>query len=242
MGQNLGYDNDVKTVKNITNSSTGWANAVTTLLDKLVTASKNPFGSAARKDTGTASGDVPLIGGGNKLSRDLLPDATENAKGIGEFATLSEHTGGTVTTKFTNPAGVKAAIAKTVQVVPQATESAYGVVKKASSAVAIAGTSNDNMMSAVRVKEVLDAKNGIAVAVGKVNASAGTFTGYGVRTVTKYSGDSAYEIITTNTSARYAQVSTTSSASYIRVRYMPVGNYFRVLSQGNVDFFFVAWA
>ena len=119
MGQNLGYDNDVTTVKNITNSSTGWANAVTTLLDKLVTASKNPFGSAARKDIGTGSGDIPVIGGGNKLSRDLLPDATESAKGIAEFATLNEHKGGTVTTKFTNPAGVKAQIDNTVKVVPQ---------------------------------------------------------------------------------------------------------------------------
>ena len=51
------------------------------------------------------------------------------------------------------------------------TESKYGVLRKASSAEAIAGTSDDAMISADKLDEVLDARNGIAVAVGIVDWS-----------------------------------------------------------------------
>lgn len=87
MGANLGLDDEFATVEGITGSATGWASAVVTLLKKLAKQSDNPFGDAATKTTGTATGNVPVVGTNGKLDQAIIPAVS--AYMVGEIKDLA---------------------------------------------------------------------------------------------------------------------------------------------------------
>lgn len=64
----------------LTSGATTFASDVVALLTAAFGAN-NPFGTAATRNTGTAEGDVPLVGSDGRIDAALVPEATETARG-----------------------------------------------------------------------------------------------------------------------------------------------------------------
>lgn len=88
MPVNLGLDDEYDAANAVTGSATGFAAKLLTLLEKGFKSTSNPFGTAAVKDTGTSSGDVPEIGANGKLDSSILP-TQQSAHLIGEIKDLA---------------------------------------------------------------------------------------------------------------------------------------------------------
>ena len=129
MAENLNLDADVTAIKAINSSATGWANRITTLLDKLATASKNPFGSAAVKDVGTTSGDLVALDSNAKIPIARLPYASVSQRGVVEKATVDEGKTGTDNTRYMTAEATAAAISDAPAIVPSATTGRPGVTR-----------------------------------------------------------------------------------------------------------------
>jgi len=64
----------------LTAGATSFASDIVSLLTAAFGTS-NPFGTAATRDTGTAEGNVPLLGAGGRIEPSLLPTATATDRG-----------------------------------------------------------------------------------------------------------------------------------------------------------------
>ena len=74
MSVDLSVDARLDAIRNITDNSVNWAQKVYEALNAVSRSTVNPFGSAATKDTGTSSGQIPVLGTGGKLSSGVIPD------------------------------------------------------------------------------------------------------------------------------------------------------------------------
>ena len=74
MATNLNLDNDLNNLDNQSNTATGSWTALLALLRKALSSATNAFGSAATADTGTASGNVPVLDADSKLNESVIPD------------------------------------------------------------------------------------------------------------------------------------------------------------------------
>ena len=75
---------------------------------------QNPFGSAATRDAGAASGNVPIIGSDGRLPSSVLSAASTSAAGAARFASAAEASAGTNQTRFVSPERMAAAGEKVV--------------------------------------------------------------------------------------------------------------------------------
>ena len=71
-------DAKLNAIAAITNNSTDWASKVYDAMNTALRSNLNSFGSAALKDTGTSSGDIPVLDANGKLDTSILPDSTDN--------------------------------------------------------------------------------------------------------------------------------------------------------------------
>lgn len=80
MGINIG-DTQINAVSNIADSATGWANAVQTAFNRLLSAN-NPFGTAATRNTGNSGGQIPLLNVKGRFDSARLPPASGVDAGV----------------------------------------------------------------------------------------------------------------------------------------------------------------
>ena len=106
MPTQLNLNDEVAAAEAVTGSSTGWATKVLEALRAGFHSTVNPFGSAAVRNAGSAAGEVPLVGTGNRLAAAVLPNATESAPGVAELATVAEAAAGTRGDVAVTPAGL----------------------------------------------------------------------------------------------------------------------------------------
>ena len=167
MAQDLGLDTALTELGNLTGNATGWASRVQSILDSLAESSGNPWGSAALKDTGTASGDIPLLGAGGLLARERLPAASETEAGILEIASNAEMVAGTDNTRVITPLRLQEKVATTTQ---------RGLVRKATTAERDAGTSSEAVASIADANHIAFAKARNLGLAGEAiaNSSGGT--------------------------------------------------------------------
>lgn len=91
MPVNLNLDADIAATKaEACNSFLDFLNELLHLIDKAFRSSTNAFGSAALLSTGTAPGNVPLIGTGGKLPSSVTPTSipTANVRAAGADRTF----------------------------------------------------------------------------------------------------------------------------------------------------------
>ena len=74
MATDLNLDTDITALDNQVNTATGSWTALLALLRKALSSATNAFGSAAAADTGTASGNVPVLDADSKLNESVIPD------------------------------------------------------------------------------------------------------------------------------------------------------------------------
>lgn len=133
MATNLNLDDEVAAASSVTQSATGWADRIVTLITAAFKSDRNPFGSAATVDTGTTAGDVPVLGTGGRLDSDRLPAASMAVAGAVKLANSTEFAQRNATTALT-PSHLNSL---------NATESSAGLVRRAT-ASEVTGRTNVN--------------------------------------------------------------------------------------------------
>ena len=105
MAVDLGLNTLIAAVKNLPGNATGFADNVIAVLESFKSDdSNNNFGSAALKDVGVESGDVPELTVGGKLVSERLPGASTTQKGAVQLASAEQANALTDTTAALTPA------------------------------------------------------------------------------------------------------------------------------------------
>ena len=73
MAANIGLDARIAAMKAVTGAGLTWAQRVYDLLNAALNETTNPFGSVATTATGTAAGQIPLLGPGGRFPAGLEP-------------------------------------------------------------------------------------------------------------------------------------------------------------------------
>ena len=127
-------------LKNISGNAVSFGVSVTSLFDKIFGTS-NAFGTAATKDTGADSGDIPLLGAGGRLASNRMAVGSTSQIGGVEIATNPETAAGNSTTKVVSVAGLESKLAGMTTTVAPATTSTAGVLELATNDEARSGAS-----------------------------------------------------------------------------------------------------
>lgn len=73
MATNLKLDDEITALTGTAATGTAWHTRLAALLRAAFHSSVNPFGSAAKRATGTTAGSVPVLGAGGRLPAGMIP-------------------------------------------------------------------------------------------------------------------------------------------------------------------------
>ena len=154
MAVDLGLNTLIAAVKNLPGNATGFADNVIAVLESFKSDdSNNNFGSAALKDVGVESGDVPELTVGGKLVSERLPGASTTQKGAVQLASAEQANALTDTTAALTPGTL-----------PVASPTQHGVVE-------LANTSSSTDTGSAVTPALLETRiNAIAIPAAGVTA------------------------------------------------------------------------